>query len=486
MGANIEEARSAERSGLSSPASLIIAGKVFETKEAFPVIDPATGAPFAVCPQASRDDMQRAIDAARKAFPSWAATPIDERAAAIEKIAAAVEGRKQELAELLSREQGKTIHIGALGEISAALGWARATAKMRPEVEVIRDDESGRIEVHRKPLGVVASITPWNHPVMIAIWHVMPALLTGNTVVLKPSSNTPLSTLKLVEIANEFLPAGVLNSIAGGGLGSALADHAGIDKIVFTGSTPTGRDIMKRGAANLKRLTLELGGNDAAIVLPDADIEEFAKKIFAKTFGNSGQTCAAIKRLYVHDSVHDALAGRLAEMAKAAVVGPGNDPKTQYGPVQNKSQYDYLCALAKDARDKGGKFLAGGVPEKADGGFFFPLTVVVDVKDGMAVVDEEQFGPILPIIRFHDIEEALRLANGNENGLGGSIWSGDLAKAKALATRLECGSAWVNDHSSISPDAPFGGAKQSGIGTEFGLHGLDEYLQLQTLRTPAV
>lgn len=461
---------------------LIVDGAPLATADSFDVINPATGRGFARAPLASRADLDIAVAAARRAFPGWARTPIDERGWALDTIADAIEAEKEPLARLLSAEQGKPVHGGAAGEIMGALSWARASAKLRPPIETVRDDATALVEVHRKPLGVVGSITPWNHPVMIAIWHIMPALIAGNTVVVKPSSYTPLSTLRLVEIANRHLPPGVLNAVAGeGGLGRAMAEHPGIDKIVFTGSTPTGRSIMASGAANLKRLTLELGGNDAAIVLPDADVEAIAPKIFAKAFGNSGQTCAALKRLYVHADIHDALAGRLAALAAAARVGPGDDPATQFGPVQNRAQFDVVCTLAADATARGGRFLAGGAPSGGDG-YFFPLSVVVDVSDGMRVVDEEQFGPILPIIRYTDPEDALARANANENGLGGSVWSADIAAASALARRLECGTAWVNDHATISPDAPFGGAKQSGIGTEFGLHGLDEYMQLQTFR----
>lgn len=466
-------------------ARLIVDGKPLATAETFPVIDPATGQPFADAPLASRADLDRAVDAARRAFPSWAATPIDERAQAILGIADALEGAKDELAALLSHEQGKPIP-NAGGEIMGSVGWARATAALRPPIDVIKDDDSVRVEVHRKPLGVVASISPWNFPVMIAIWHIIPALLSGNTVVMKPSSYTPLTALRMVEIANAHLPAGVLNSVTGeGDIGRAMSEHRGIDKIVFTGSTPTGRSIMASGAANLKRLTLELGGNDAAIVLPDANVDKIVAKIFAKAFGNSGQICAAVKRVYVHDSLHDALAEKLAEMARAAVVGAGSEAGSQFGPVQNRAQFDLVRTLADDARAQGGRFLAGGEPMERDG-YFFPLSVVVDVTDGMRVVDEEQFGPILPVIRYSDPEDALARANANENGLGGSVWSSDVDAAIALAQRLECGTAWVNDHASISPDAPFGGAKQSGVGTEFGLYGLEEYMQLQTIRVAKI
>lgn len=464
---------------------LIVDGQPLATAETFAVIDPATGQPFADAPLASRADLDLAVDAARRAFPGWAATPIEDRAAAILAIADALEGAKDELAKLLSAEQGKPVP-NAGGEIMGSVGWARATAALRPPVDLIKDDDSVRVEVHRKPLGVVGSISPWNFPVMIAIWHIIPALLSGNTVVMKPSSYTPLTALRMVEIANAYLPAGVLNSVTGeGDIGRAMSEHPGIDKIVFTGSTPTGRSIMASGAANLKRLTLELGGNDAAIVLPDADVDKIAPKIFAKAFGNSGQICAALKRLYVHDSIHDALAAKLAEMARTAVVGAGNEAGSQFGPVQNRAQFDLVRTLADDARAQGGRFLTGGEPMDRDG-YFFPLSVVVDVTDGMRVVDEEQFGPILPVIRYSDPEDALARANANENGLGGSVWSSDVDAATALAQRLEAGTVWVNDHASISPDAPFGGAKQSGVGTEFGLYGLEEYMQLQTIRVAKI
>ena len=471
---------------LIQPASMTIDGRQVSTDDLFKVVDPSTGRPFATCPIASDELVEEAIAAARAAFHTWSAISIEERAELLDRVADAIEERKQDIADLLSLEQGKPAHSAALGEVGGAIAWIRATAKLRPQIDLLKDDETGRVEIRRKPLGVVASITPWNFPILIGIWHIIPAILGGNTVVMKPSSGTPLSTLLLVEIANQHLPAGVLNTVAGpGALGAHLASHPGIDKVVFTGSTPTGRDIMKRGSANLKRLTLELGGNDAAIVLADADVGATAKKVFMKAFGNSGQVCAAIKRLYVHDSIHDDLAGRLADMAKTAIVGPGNDTQSQYGPVQNAKQYAYLKDLATDALAKGGRFLAGGLPSDDQSGFFFPISVVVDVSDGMAIVDEEQFGPILPIIRFHDVNDAIRLANANELGLGGSVWSSDIEEAGRLASLLECGSAWVNDHSTISPDIPFGGAKQSGIGSEFGLHGLYEYMQMQTLRTPA-
>jgi acyl-CoA reductase-like NAD-dependent aldehyde dehydrogenase len=390
------------------------------------------------------------------------------------------------LMDLVTRETGKPLAglngVGAGMEVGGAIAWARATAALELPVETVQDDAVARVEVHRKPLGVVGSITPWNWPLMIAVWHVMPALLAGNTVVVKPSALTPLATLRLIELANGVLPPGVLNVVTGrGGVGSAIANHPGIDKIVFTGSTPTGKRIMEGAAVNLKRLTLELGGNDAGIVLPDVDPKAVAPALFSVAFHNNGQTCACLKRLYVHESIYDALCAELARIAEAAVVGDGLAPGTELGPLQNRAQLDFVMELADDAHANGARLLSGGV--RVDGpGYFYRPTVVADIADGARLVDEEQFGPILPVIRYRDVDEAVARANANPNGLGGSIWSNDLERAAALARRLECGTAWVNEHGAIQPDAPFGGVKQSGIGVEFGAWGLHEFTSIQTLK----
>lgn len=275
-------------------------------------------------------------------------------------------------------------------------------------------------------------------------------------------------------------PAGVVNVLADNNdLGSALCSHNDIAKVTFTGSTPTGRKIMAAGADSLKQLTLELGGNDAGIVLDDADPKEVAPGIFATAFMNSGQVCAALKRLYVHDSIYDAVCDEVASLAKAAVVGDGADPRTQFGPVQNRAQYEKVCAYINDAKANG-KVIAGGmIPEGP--GFVLPLTVVRDIEDGTAVVDEEPFGPILPILRYSDLDDAIRRANGSEFGLGGSVWSSNVQRAQALASRLECGSAWVNQHAAFAPNIPFPTCKQSGIGVEWGMEGLEQFTRLQVI-----
>lgn len=465
---------------------MIIDGKPTFSESSFAVINPATGSAFAHVTAGLPSHVDLAVAAARKAFPSWAATPDSERSRLMHKIADLLEANMPELMKMVTRESGKPLGglngVGSGMEVGGAIAWARSTAELSLPVDVLQDDAVARVEVHRKPLGVVGSITPWNWPLMIAIWHVIPALRAGNTVVIKPSSLTPVATLRFVELANQVLPPGVLNIVTGeSGIGSAIVKHPGIDKIVFTGSTPTGKDIMRNAAGNLKRLTLELGGNDAGIVLPDVDPKEVAPKLFAACFHNNGQTCACLKRLYVHESIYDEICSELAALAKSVVVGDGLLQDTQLGPVQNKSQLDYVSELADDARRTGARILSGGKARQGDGYFYEP-TVVSEITDGARLVDEEPFGPILPVIKYADVDEVVVRANNTSWGLGGSVWSNDLDKAAAVAQRLECGTAWVNIHGAIQPDAPFGGVKQSGIGVEFGRYGLEEYTSIQTVK----
>ncbi len=465
---------------------MYIDGRAVQAGKTLDVINPALGQPFARVAEADPGHVDAAVAAARAAFPAWRATPDVERKAMLHALGAALEAHMPELMELITLETGKPLqglnNVGAGMELGGAIAWTHVTADLDLEVEVIQDDQQARVEVHRKALGVVASITPWNWPLMIAIWHIIPALRAGNTVVLKPSEYTPVATSRLVELANAILPAGVLNLLHGGGaVGAALTTHAGVDKIVFTGSTRTGKRIMEGAAASLKRLTLELGGNDAGIVLPGADVTSLAPRLFAAGFHNNGQTCAALKRLYVHDSQYDEVCAELARLANAVVVGDGLAAGSQLGPLQNKAQLDIVRDLAEDARANGGRLLSGGRVREGSGYFYEP-TIVAGLSNGSRVVDEEQFGPILPVIPYRDVEEAIRLANDNPNGLGGSVWSADLAAALQVARRLECGSVWINEHGAVQPDAPFGGVKQSGIGVEFGKHGLAEFTSIQTVK----
>ncbi len=467
---------------------MIIAGNAVASRNRLPVINPATGAPFVSVAAGDISHLDTAVAAARAAFPSWSHRSDHERQSLLHAIGNALEKNMPALMELVTKETGKPVKglngVGSGMEVGGAIAWTHATADLTLPVELIQDNDEARVEVHRKPLGVVGSITPWNWPLLIAIWHVIPALRAGNTVVIKPSALTPVATARFVQLANELLPPGVLNIITAtsdSGVGAAIAKHPGIDKIVFTGSTATGKKIMQDAAANVKRLTLELGGNDAGIVLPDVDPETIAPKLFGVGFHNNGQTCACLKRLYVHESIYEQLCAELAKLAKAAIVGDGLNPETELGPVQNKAQLRYVQELADDARAHGGRILSGGQARNGDGYFFEP-TIVADMTDGIRLVDEEQFGPILPVIKYFDIDDAICRANSSPNGLGGSIWSNDIEKAADLACRLECGTAWVNEHGAIQPNAPFGGVKQSGIGVEFGRYGLEEYTSIQTLK----
>ncbi|MFQ8430512.1 aldehyde dehydrogenase family protein [Amaricoccus sp. W119] len=461
---------------------MIIGGEAATSADRFEVRNPATGEVVDTAPNASAADLDRAVAAAREAAPGWAGMSDDARGAACRAVAETITASAEELAHLLTREQGKPLNgFGSRWELGGAAAWAGYTAGLSLPPEVLQDTNEGRIELARKPLGVVGSITPWNFPVMIAVWHYLPALRAGNTVVLKPSPLTPLSTLRMVELVNEVLPAGVLNAVTGNdqgfNVGAAMATHAGIDKIVFTGSTATGRHVMRSAAENLKRLTLELGGNDAGIVLPDADPEKIAEGLFWGAFLNNGQTCAAMKRLYVHDDIHDAVCEALVAYARGVQVGNGLDETSILGPVQNRMQFDKVSHLVADAVGRG-KVLLGGAPGE---GLFFPPTIVADLANGDALVDEEQFGPALPIIRYSDIDAAVAAANDSQNGLGGSIWSSDIDAAKAVGRRLECGSVWINRHGAIQPNAPFGGVKQSGFGVQFAEEGLKENTSVQVM-----
>nr|WP_246826385.1 aldehyde dehydrogenase family protein [Rhizobium binae] len=461
---------------------MLIGGETVATTDHAPVTNPSNGEIVGYMPLAQEADLDRAVAAAAEAFRSWSRTSNEERAAACRAIAEKIGEHAEELAQILTREQGKPLNgLGSRFEIGGALAWTRHTAELDLPVEILQDDNKGRVELHRKPIGVVGSITPWNWPVMIACWHIMPAARAGNTVVIKPSPLTPLSTIRLVEIINEVLPPGVVNVIAGeNSIGAALSAHPGIAKMTFTGSTETGKKIMASAVATLKRLTLELGGNDAGIVLPDVDPKSIVEGLFWGAFINNGQTCAALKRLYVHDSIYEEVCAALADYAGKIAIGDGLDEASILGPVQNELQFNKVRDLVDDARAKGGRILTGGAPMDRPG-YFYPITLVADVDHGVRLVDEEQFGPALPIIRYSDLDEVIARANQNPAGLGGSVWSADLEKAKHYAMQLECGSVWINKHGAIQPNAPFGGVKQSGIGVEFGAEGLKEFTTIQTV-----
>ena len=469
------------------PFHLVINGKRVSTEQSFEVLNPANEKVAGLAPLAGKKDLDDAVQVAQTAFKKWREVPESERQTACLEIASKIEENAEELAHILTAEQGKPLNgLGSRWEIGGAMAWTQYTASLSLPMKVLQDNDEGRVELHRKPIGVVGSITPWNFPVMIAIWHIIPAVLSGNTVVSKPSPFTPLSTLRLVELINEVLPKGVVNCITGRDeLGAAMTVHEGIGKIVFTGSCATGQKIMANSAETMKRLTLELGGNDAGIVLPDVDPKQIAEGLFWGAFINSGQTCAALKRLYVHDDVYDSVCDELVDLAQKMKVGEGVNEDVVLGPIQNQKQYDIVDDLVQGAKSKG-RVLLGGDPkeiqtEMGGKGYFYPLTIIADLENGDPLVDEEQFGPVLPIIRYHHIDEAIEKANDNPNGLGGSVWSQDIGEARKIANQMECGSVWINKHGMIQPNAPFGGVKRSGVGVEFAEEGLEEYTDIQVV-----
>lgn len=458
---------------------LLIDGKLVNGAMEMEVVNPATEEVLAIAPRGSAEQLDAAVRAAKAAFPAWAAQPIEARRALILALADRIEADADAFARLLTQEQGKPLPE-AQAEIAYTAAFIRHLASYDLPVKVIEDNDSRLVRQLRKPLGVVGAIIPWNFPVLIIAFKLPLALLAGNTVVIKPSPTTPLTALKLGEIMAEVLPAGVVNVVTDlNDLGAQLTAHPDVAKITFTGSTATGQKVMASAAGTIKRLTLELGGNDAAIVLPGADPAKVAPGLFAGAFLNAGQVCLAIKRAYVHDSIYDEVCQRLAALAEAAVVDDGMKQGTTIGPLQNRAQYEKVKDFIASARADG-RIIAGGEAEDR-AGFFLRPTIVADVANGSRIVDEEQFGPILPVIRFDDVEAVIRAANDSPLGLGGSVWGEDRDENIRVAERMESGTVWINKHLDFGPNMPFGGAKQSGLGVEFAEEGLAEFTQIRVI-----
>jgi acyl-CoA reductase-like NAD-dependent aldehyde dehydrogenase len=458
--------------------TMTIGGESITARETFPVINPATGEIHADAPNSSFHEVDDAMTSASSAVGHWSQ---DEsvRRQALAACAARLLAATDELAQILTAEQGKPI-AEATAEVQATAGWFAHFAQMPTPGEVLQDGIHSRVELRRGPLGVVVAITPWNYPLLLAGFKIAPALLAGNAVVLKPSPFTPLSSLRLGNILSEVLPAGVLNVLSGlDPLGALLVEHEKTSKISFTGSTATGRIIAESAGRHLKHATLELGGNDAAIVLDDVTPAAVVDRIFASAFANNGQTCIAIKRLYVPESLHEETVALLAERAQRAVVGDGGDPSTTLGPLNNARQRDIVARMVHDAAASGARVVTGGTaPDRP--GYFFSPTIVTDIADDADLVAQEQFGPALPVLAYRDVSEALDRANNSEFGLGGSVWGADTERASEVATSLQCGTAWVNSHMVLTPGVPFTGAKTSGLGVENGLIGYQSFTQLQT------
>ena len=459
--------------------TMTIDGQSVPGTERFGVVNPANGEVFAHAPECSRAQLDAAMEAAARAFPDWRGD-LERRRKGLVACAKALKQRLADLGPILTREQGKPL-ARATEELVGAAVWLQYTASLEIPVEVVQDDANQRVEVRRRPLGVVGAITPWNYPVLLAVWKIAPALLAGNTIVLKPSPYTPLSTLKLGEILRDALPPGVLNVVSGGdALGAWITEHPAVRKISFTGSVATGKRVAAAAAPDLKRMTLELGGNDAAIVLEDADPQRVAERLFWGAFTNTGQVCSAIKRLYVDERIAKPLVEAMAEVARAVRLGDGLEPGTQLGPLNNAPQFERVIELVEDARRHGARIVTGGAPREGPG-YFYPATLVTGIAEGTRLVDEEQFGPALPILVFRDVDDAVERANRTPYGLSGSVWSARPERAAEVADRLECGTAWVNQHMAIAPNTPFGGAKWSGLGVENGPWGLLGFTEIQTV-----
>jgi acyl-CoA reductase-like NAD-dependent aldehyde dehydrogenase len=459
--------------------NLLIDGKMVAGDQTMPVINPATEEAFADCPRASVGQLNQAVAAAKAAFPGWAATPIGERRKAIAQIADIIEQNSGELARLLTQEQGKPI-TDATVEVMGMAGFFRYFATLDLPVRIIEDSAGRKVEAHRRPLGVVGAIIPWNYPLLILAFKLPPALLAGNTLVVKPAPTTPIASLKFAELIAGLLPNGVVNFITDANdLGDALTHHPDVRKISFTGSTATGRKVMASAAETLKRITLELGGNDAGVVLDDAKPAAVAQGIFNGAFQNSGQVCLAIKRLYVHESIYDEMCNELAQLADATIVDDGSKQGTQLGPLQNRMQYEKVKAFLDDAKKHGNIIAGGEVMDRP--GYFIRPTIVRDIAEGSRLVDEEQFGPVLPVLKYASTDEVIKRANATTYGLGASVWSSNTDRAHDVAAQLEAGTVWINTHLDMAPHIPFGGAKNSGLGTEFGEEGLAEFTQLQVI-----
>ena len=459
----------------------LIGGELVSTADTMEVLNPANEEVIGLVPSCGADELDRAVAAARTAFKTWSKTPIDDRRAVIQAMAGAIKENADELFRLLTSEQGKP-HEQAKGEIYGAAGMMSAQSTLSLDDEINEDSDQRLSRTRRVPVGVVGGIVPWNFPVMMAMQKIAPAMLSGCTIVLKPSPFTPLATLRIAELIKDIAPAGVVNIITGeDSLGPLITSHPDIDKITFTGSTATGKKIMEGASKDLKRITLELGGNDASIVLPDADVSKVAEQLFWSSFSNAGQICVAAKRIYIHEDIYDEMAAAIAEVAKNVKVGDGSEQGTGVGPIQNKKQFDRVVELIEDAKSNGYKFLVGGEVDPSGSGYYVPITILDNPPEEARIVAEEQFGPVMPLMKFSTEDEVISRANNSEYGLAGAVWTGDPENGVKIAEQLETGTVWVNEYLHLNPFAPFGGHKQSGFGAEYGVEGLKEFTYAQVI-----
>lgn len=467
---------------MSSEWKLPIAGELHNGTSMFNVVNPATEQVFAQAPKADKPLLEVAIAAAEAAFPAWRMIDIADRQKMFQQLAERIKERSDRYVETLIHEVGKPVREAEL-EVRMTIGLIRSGAKVGEiPIETVHAADGRVASIRRRPLGVVAGITPWNMPLMQPAMKLMQTLSTGNCIVLKVAPSAPLSGLLLGADALEIFPSGTVNVLADENeLGPLLTSHPGIAKIAFTGSTVTGRKIMESSAPTLKRLTMELGGSDAAIILEDVDVEKVAKQLFWGAMFNCGQICTAPKRFYVAEQIYDQFCDALIALTKKVIVGDPTDPQTRLGPLQNRIQYEKVMGYMDDANRNGVVCSGGRALDQP--GYFVEPTIVRDIEDGARVVDEEQFGPIMPIIRINNEQDALSRANKSPYGLGGSVWCADQERGAAIAANLECGMAWVNAHNAVVPDTPYSGAKQSGYGAEGGEETIRAFTQVSVVVT---
>jgi len=477
-------------------APLLIDGKLALTKTTFKVTSPATGNLVGLAPNVSKVQIDIAVRAAHRAAEAWGAMPHSKRRDILVACAGLLREKLEPLATLQTNESGRPIAETRIELMVAAASFENAGRLLNIEREdCIAEDEDKRVVVRGEPVGVVAVIAPWNAPIVLGWKPTAIALACGNTVVLKPAPQTPLTTLRIGELLRPLFPPGVLNVVVGTDdtsprPGEVLTGHPLVRKVVFTGSTANGSKVMEACSKDFKRMLLELGGNDAAIIRHDCDIQSTADALFKGTFFNNGQTCCAAKRIYVHESIFDSFAEAFASRCRRAVLGNGLTAGVELGPLANNVQLKHVTELVEDARKNGARILCGGGAiagppgdESSNTGLFYLPTIVVGIIEGTRLVDEEQFGPVVPLMPFKDDAEAIRRANATTFGLGASIWSSDIETANMLARQLKAGTVWVNRHCEFIRNAPFGGVKSSGIGRsgDLGKNDMAEYTEVKTL-----
>lgn len=460
------------------------------SRETFTTYNPATGEPLAQVAKASKDDVDRAVEAARNAFDNgkWRKFPVNKRSRVLNKIASIMRARFNELVELEVLNSGKSLSA-AQGQVMQSIEdfefYAAAIVAHRGEVNNLPHGFFNYTQ--KEPVGVCGQIIPWNYPMMMAAWKIAPAIAVGCSVVLKPASLTPLTAIVLTEICHEAgVPEGVVNIVTGPGasVGDAIVEHPDVDKIAFTGSTPIGKDIMGKASQTLKRLTLELGGKSPNIVFEDADIDAAVYGSIFGIFYNTGQSCEARSRLYVHENIYDQFMEKFVEKTKQLRLGNPMDPETQVGAIINRGQLEVIDGYVKSAIEEGATVLTGGHEVTVDGfenGYWYAPTIITDVNHDMKVVKEEIFGPVVVVMKFSNEKEAIKLANDTEFGLGSAIWTKDQGTATRVAHQIQAGIVMVNCPFSAFPGTPFGGYKQSGFGRELCIETLDLYTETKSV-----